>query len=624
MLQHLDLAGNELGPCLRGVKGRVFGGLAHLDLSRNRLRKIDDAALGAFPALECLVASNNALSCPPRHLRLLLLRVLRLNDNCLVEIFPRNDATWLPSLEELHVASNRLESCRISLEAAPNLKRLDLSHNDVRGGADAGLLATALATCPKLKDLALRGNPIIEDISSLSDPFFEAIARAAATTWGLGLDVARALAVASKALPKLERLDSDAVDPALRDQLRYAALFHERGTKKTATTSKEAWTSSSSSAPRLAALSRLFPRTCSDCGLRLALPATLLGVVRDGGESPPLSCPKCQSVFALPPWPLSFQEHPDDEETAAAASTALLEERFQIGAAVCAARTAQRLLRQRNYGENGLRDWTSLEVVVAPGLLRHFGVERRRVVAKVLADLGAPTWLLRRDAKSGDDETAAVAVQRRYRGRRDRLLRGPLSADWRAAVERRRLQEGRVRFAAVRLQGIFRSVHLRHRVRRALAAAKYVDYELEQIISRPPIDVARFDRPDNQHDDDDDDDYGATFWARKRPEEDTTDAEEDTPETSSASSRPPRILPAIFSPLPTNDSRAPSATSARTDDSFRLPALRRGPTKNTAARPPPGPQPASQNLRDRAARGRRRKPRPAWAPGQQAHHRDDD
>ena len=157
-LQRIEAYHNKLVGLPRGAF-RGLPSLTHLDLGRNQLQNTADLGrtLSEASSLAVLVLSQNSLKAPPAPLRLPLLRKLWLGSNRISSLSPWVDwsspssstlesaevrvesasaATWLPSLEWLHLDHNSISSIPSGcLAGCPLLRHLDLSHNALRGAA---------------------------------------------------------------------------------------------------------------------------------------------------------------------------------------------------------------------------------------------------------------------------------------------------------------------------------------------------------------------------------------------------------------------------------------------------------------------------------------------------------
>ena len=128
--------------------------LSHLDLSYNRLARLDDAAFAALPNLSVLDLSHNSeLEVFGRVFIGLEMNLMELNLNN-ISIIQAPDLA-LPNLRILRLAYNELPS--IPPEHAANLTSLrvyDLSYNDL---STVPLITHSL---PNLNTFSIAGNPI--------------------------------------------------------------------------------------------------------------------------------------------------------------------------------------------------------------------------------------------------------------------------------------------------------------------------------------------------------------------------------------------------------------------------------------------------------------------------------
>ena len=138
---------------------RGLPSLTHLDLGCNRLRCVSGALLSTAKALRTLVLSHNQMVEVPSPLRLPLLRKLWLGGNSIVSLWPwavamhnhtsnkgvgcdegggrtqkeegrAEEATWLPSLEQLHLHDNKISRIEAgAFVGMPLLRFLDLAFN---------------------------------------------------------------------------------------------------------------------------------------------------------------------------------------------------------------------------------------------------------------------------------------------------------------------------------------------------------------------------------------------------------------------------------------------------------------------------------------------------------------
>lgn len=150
----LDLSNNHIGAIHSSDLSNKFRSLARLDLSHNRLVRLEDAAFATLPHLMQLnLGHNSELEVSGKAFIGLENCLLDLNlDNVSITAFPDLP---LPFLRRLTIADNELPF--VPPELATNmtsLNSLDLSYNDL---TNVPLLTHSL---PKLRHLSLAGNPI--------------------------------------------------------------------------------------------------------------------------------------------------------------------------------------------------------------------------------------------------------------------------------------------------------------------------------------------------------------------------------------------------------------------------------------------------------------------------------
>ncbi|XP_076450299.1 uncharacterized protein LOC143286570 [Babylonia areolata] len=129
----------------------------HLDLSANYLTGVDGVEkLGLLLSLN---ASSNNLTQMPSLQNNVLLQELILREN---SIGPDLDlsAAWLPLLFNLDLSQNIVEELTGSAGGLFVLKRLDLAVNQI---TDVSGFLPALSDCPRLEDLSLQGNAVLDE-----------------------------------------------------------------------------------------------------------------------------------------------------------------------------------------------------------------------------------------------------------------------------------------------------------------------------------------------------------------------------------------------------------------------------------------------------------------------------
>lgn len=150
----IDLSNNHIGAIHSADLSNKFRSLNRLDLSNNRLVRLEDAAFATLPHLmELNLGHNSELEVTGKAFIGLENCLLHLNlDNVSITAFPDLP---LPFLRRLTIADNDLPF--VPPELATNmtsLTSLDLSYNDL---TNVPLLTHSL---PRLRQLSLAGNPI--------------------------------------------------------------------------------------------------------------------------------------------------------------------------------------------------------------------------------------------------------------------------------------------------------------------------------------------------------------------------------------------------------------------------------------------------------------------------------
>lgn len=150
----INLSNNHIGAIHSMDLSNKFKRLARLDLSHNRLVRLEDATFATLPHLMDLSLGHNfELEVTGRAFIGLENCLLHLNlDNVSITAFPELP---LPYLRRLTIADNELPFVPPDLATnMTSLNALDLSFNDL---TNVPLLTHSL---PKLRDLSLAGNPI--------------------------------------------------------------------------------------------------------------------------------------------------------------------------------------------------------------------------------------------------------------------------------------------------------------------------------------------------------------------------------------------------------------------------------------------------------------------------------
>ncbi|XP_077982302.1 leucine-rich repeat serine/threonine-protein kinase 2-like [Glandiceps talaboti] len=184
-LRYLNLSSNEITADY-GDKEEMKSSLTHLDLSNNNLKKMPTFVTTCLPCLETLSMAGNSLQRLPVLLTMLpKLTKLNLSNNKLKKV-PGEFLSQLRQLQTLELKTNELESLpediserlvnlttvnlavnRLAAEEPfyvptfvlklPNLKRIDLSHNGLRGSPEP---SHWYSNC--LKEIHLSNNNISE------------------------------------------------------------------------------------------------------------------------------------------------------------------------------------------------------------------------------------------------------------------------------------------------------------------------------------------------------------------------------------------------------------------------------------------------------------------------------
>jgi len=435
--------------------------------------------------------------------------------------------------------------------------------------------------------------------------------------------------------------------------------------------------------PHLSAFARLFPRGCDGCGARLAVSRRLLAAVRaeeENGDSAPalgndtrhgdaVTCKKCATEFNLPPWPAArtWRVKPGDggvlQDAAHATTQALLR---SVGAFF---RDDGARLLQRGDGDvadaRGPHDAAAVGAA-AVGEISTGAKRRLLALNDVAATLGR--FVPRR--------RGVVAAQSRVRSRECRRRR---------AADRGSSEDAPKDYASssddlqkkvtevTKVQGLCRSRLLRRRLTKALAAAAYVDAEVDDML-QGDLDLAFLDNSSEAAEARDAfPDAARDRWVARRAEIDAVEAPRDEDDyvllssARSALTRGPASARGLASAPSTARSEADtSRMDVRRSHSAQEDAARRHPPRTTesdvsslsqashsqnahppprrllpdifsdagqrpgggrhkahrpsaskifSSRPPPAAQPTSIVSRDRAShlRQRKGKAKPAWA-----------
>jgi len=163
-LRFFSAFNNQIGPNVNAGAFLDSPLLAHLDLGKNRIETIDEAALSqAYPLLMILVVSDNRLPAPPSALQLPLLQQLWLSQNRITDLgaWEAGDdgrtGIFLPSLRQLVVRDNQLDTLPATCFAAcPNVTDLDVSFNNIAATAQL----EGLHRLGNLGKLEIQDNPI--------------------------------------------------------------------------------------------------------------------------------------------------------------------------------------------------------------------------------------------------------------------------------------------------------------------------------------------------------------------------------------------------------------------------------------------------------------------------------
>ncbi|XP_054033846.1 leucine-rich repeat and IQ domain-containing protein 1 [Dryobates pubescens] len=132
--------------------------LIHLDCSFNLLTQVE--GIENCGLLQILKLQGNNLQELPRLENHVLLRELYLDDNSISAVRMLS-LYWLPLLQILLLSQNRLTEL-VPLNSLMSLEKLDIENNCL---ADLKGVITWLRGCHKLKELSLRGNPLLQERS---------------------------------------------------------------------------------------------------------------------------------------------------------------------------------------------------------------------------------------------------------------------------------------------------------------------------------------------------------------------------------------------------------------------------------------------------------------------------
>ncbi|KAK6035961.1 leucine Rich repeat-containing domain protein [Cooperia oncophora] len=151
-LVHLNLAGNHLKS-----RSNVFlhmTSLAYLDLSYNKLEKIDPKIFEKLPGLERLYLQNNKLQEYPIHAQQRMQNLRQLNlDNNLIEELPDHLLYSTQRLEHLSLAGNRIHS---------------IGDNVFHSSSSKGLKSLNLALGTRISSISKRAFQLMENLQVLS------------------------------------------------------------------------------------------------------------------------------------------------------------------------------------------------------------------------------------------------------------------------------------------------------------------------------------------------------------------------------------------------------------------------------------------------------------------------
>jgi Leucine-rich repeat (LRR) protein len=156
--------------------------LRHLSLSDNSLTFLPSSCLFCLSSLTSLDLSSNLLIAVPPSLHLLpVLHSLNLTNNLIDSVMGIPDA--LPTIKALNLSQNRLESL-CGLERLPTLMRIDLRRNEIFEAGEVG----RLATLPKVFEVFVAGNPLIEEVDDARVDIFVEFAKEGNNLEALKLD----------------------------------------------------------------------------------------------------------------------------------------------------------------------------------------------------------------------------------------------------------------------------------------------------------------------------------------------------------------------------------------------------------------------------------------------------
>ncbi|XP_063838725.1 leucine-rich repeat-containing G-protein coupled receptor 5-like [Ostrinia nubilalis] len=190
-LNTLNLSNNNYGVWVD--TGRTFS-ITRLDLSRNKINNIDEAAFSRMPQLRFLGLTENRINDLPSQIfanthsleiihlcrnyfatlpsfQTNSLKTLHLN-SCQISNLEKDALAGMSSLVELHLSMNQIESIPDNF-ASNTLQELDLSYNDISSITD-----DTFVSLPHLAVLNLRGNDFKEVWSTShfsSNPFLREI-----------------------------------------------------------------------------------------------------------------------------------------------------------------------------------------------------------------------------------------------------------------------------------------------------------------------------------------------------------------------------------------------------------------------------------------------------------------
>ncbi|KAF3430535.1 hypothetical protein E2986_03961 [Frieseomelitta varia] len=133
-----------------------------LDCSRNILTSLPDE-IGNLPQLTTMNLNSNLLTSLPTQIKNVKLTVLDLSNNQF-EVFPDVCYSELTHLTEIYVNGNLIKEIPVTINQLPSLKIVNVASNLI------SVIPGEIADCNKLKELDLKGNPLIDKrLSKLVD-----------------------------------------------------------------------------------------------------------------------------------------------------------------------------------------------------------------------------------------------------------------------------------------------------------------------------------------------------------------------------------------------------------------------------------------------------------------------